>query len=399
MRQPLTTLAAAVALALASTAAAGPIDDLIAGTKVNLDLRYRLESVEQDGFADDALASTLRARLGAQSGAYQGFSVYADFEVIGTVGANDYNSTANGLTQYPTIADPTGSEFNQGYLQWKDADWQVRYGRQRFTLDNHRFIGNVGFRQNEQTFDAFTAVVKLGAGTVTGAWLENANRIFGEDHPNPLSANTPLEAAVLHYGLPLGGGKLSAYAHFFEFEAQPLNSHQNLGVRWAGDAEGLIGSGKVRYAFEYAMQDSYKDGAATIDQDYSLAEVGYGLDALGFRVGLETLGGDGTRGFQTPFATLHAFNGWADRFLTTPVNGLVDMYFKGDWKQGAWSAVFAAHDFSGDANDANYGREFDLGAYYALDARTTLKLEYADYDAETFGADVRIVWLTAEFKY
>jgi hypothetical protein len=399
MRTRLPALAATASLVLAAGAAAGPIDDLIAGAKVNLDLRYRLESVQQDGFTEDALASTLRARFGAASGSYEGFSLYADFEVIGTVGADDYNSSANGLTQFPTIADPTGSELNQAFLQWKEGDWQVRYGRQRFTLDNHRFIGNVGFRQNEQTFDALSGVWTLGKGALTGAWIENANRIFGEDHPNPLSANTPLEAAVLHYGAPLAGGRLSAYAHFFEFEAQPASSHQNLGLRFAGEADGVIGGGTLRYAVEYAMQDAYADGAATIDQDYALAEVGYLADGLGFRVGLESLGGDGTRGFQTPFATLHAFNGWADRFLTTPADGLVDLYFKGDWKQGPWTAVFAAHDFSADATDADYGREFDLGVHYAYDARTTLKLEFADYTAETFAADTRIFWLTAEFKY
>lgn len=400
----ITTLMAALPLALALDAAAGPIDDLIAGTKVDLDLRYRLESVDQDGFTEDALASTLRARLGATSGSHAGFSLRADFEVIGTVGSDDYNSTANGKVQYPTVADPTGSELNQAFVQWQEGDWQVRYGRQRFVLDNQRFVGNVGFRQNEQTFDGATAVWALGKGALTGAWIENANRIFGEDHPVPTSANTPLEAAILHYGLPLAGGRLSAYAHFFEYEVQPLNSHQNLGVRFAGEAAGLIGAGKVRYAFEYAMQDRYADGAATIDQDYALAEVGYADElfegwTIGGRLGQETLGGDGTRGFQTPFATLHAFNGWADRFLTTPTSGLVDLYAKADCKHGAWSGVVAVHDFTADTTGADLGQEFDLGVTYAYDARTTLKFEYAEYAAEGFGADTRIVWLTAEYRY
>jgi hypothetical protein len=402
--RPLPLATALLPLLVATTAAAGPIDDLVAGTKVSLDLRYRLETVSQDGFAEDAIASTLRARLGATSGSHRGVSLYADFEVIGTVGPDDYNSTTNGLTQFPQVSDPTGSELNQAYLQWKEGDWQVRYGRQRFVLDNHRFIGNVGFRQNEQTFDGLTGATKLGEGTITGAWLENANRIFGEANPNPLLANTPLEAAVLHYGLPLWGGKLSAYAHFFEYEQLPLSSHQNLGVRFAGEAAGLIGEGKLRYAFEFAQQDSYADGAATIDQDYLLAEAGYVDDffdgkTIGVRFGLETLGGDGVRGFQTPFATLHAFNGWADRFLTTPVNGLVDAYAKADCKHGAWTALIALHDFSADATSTQYGQEFDLGVHYAHDARTTLKLEYADYSAESFATDTRILWLSAEYKY
>jgi len=384
--------------ALAATASAGTVDDLVAGAKLSLDLRYRIEAVDQVGFAEQALASTLRARLGGSSGSAGGFSLHGDFEVIGAVGVDDYNSTANGLTQFPVIADPTGSELNQAFLQWKGAAGQLRYGRQRFVLDNHRFIGNVGFRQNEQTFDATTAALKLGRATLTGAWIWNADRIFGEDHPNPLSANTPLQAPVLHLGLPLGKGKLSLYAHAFEFEAQPANSHSNVGLRWANDPAGAGADRGLRYAFEFAQQDAYADGAATIDQDYALAELGWGGQVFGVRAGVETLGGDGVRGFQTPFATLHAFNGWADRFLSTPADGLVDAYLTLDLRRGGWSVVLTGHDFSADFVDAKYGRELDLGIFYAASARTTFKFEYADYAAETFATDTRIVWLTAEFK-
>ncbi|MEI8045213.1 MAG: hypothetical protein WCL11_27625, partial [Verrucomicrobiota bacterium] len=53
-----------------------------------------------------------------------------------------------------------------------------------------------------------------------------------------------------------------------------------------------------------------------------------GQASLSGLVGYEVLEGNGTIGFATPLATLHAFNGWADMFLSTPANGLKDFYLK-----------------------------------------------------------------------
>ena len=48
------------------------------------------------------------------------------------------------------------------------------------------------------------------------------------------------------------------------------------------------------------------------------------------KIAQEVLGSDkeGTamQGFQTPYATKHAFNGWVDMFLNTPTGGLDDRY-------------------------------------------------------------------------
>ena len=51
------------------------------------------------------------------------------------------------------------------------------------------------------------------------------------------------------------------------------------------------------------------------------------MEAKGWRIGggYEVLGADdgaALTSFQTPLATLHKFQGWADKFLTTPPNGI-----------------------------------------------------------------------------
>jgi hypothetical protein len=88
--------------------------------KIDVDLRYRYEHVEQKGFDEDAHASTLRLGLRFGFGAYYGFSAYVDFEVLGAIVADDYNSTANGKDE----------ELNQAYLAYSaPKKTVVRLGR------------------------------------------------------------------------------------------------------------------------------------------------------------------------------------------------------------------------------------------------------------------------------
>src|SRR3546814_7821694 len=65
--------------------------------------------------------------------------------------------------------------------------------------------------------------------------------------------------------------------------------------------------------------------------DFVTAELGLDVAAFKLTGGYELLGSDGGAtgiaggfAFQTPFATLHKFNGWADKFLTTPGTGIQD---------------------------------------------------------------------------
>lgn len=114
---------------------------------VNLNLRG--ESVDQDGFSRDAFALTLRTVLGYETARYGGWAILVEAEDVSAVGDAAYNSTINGNTDRPVIADPDGTEVNQAYLSYVGIeDTTVRLGRQRIKLDNDRFIGNVGWRQN-----------------------------------------------------------------------------------------------------------------------------------------------------------------------------------------------------------------------------------------------------------
>src|SRR5581483_10255303 len=137
--------------------AASPLLDAIAAGRPVIDLRARYENVGDNSKpVQTGEAGTLRARLGYETGAWNGLSVQADFDQLWLLGG-DYNSTRNGKTTLPIIADPALTALNRLQLTYaSDFDTKFVLGRQRLLIGNQRFIGNSGWRQHEQTFDALS---------------------------------------------------------------------------------------------------------------------------------------------------------------------------------------------------------------------------------------------------
>ena len=387
--QLLASLIAAV-FSGAGTASVAPVES------VDGDFRYRVESVRQDGFAEDALASTLRVRIGLRSKDWHGLHAYAGFEEIRAVGDDRYNSTANGRTQFPVVADPGDTELDQAWLGWSGAGLTLRAGRQRINLDNQRFVGAVGFRQNQQTFDGGSAQMKLGNSTLFYARLTNANRVFGEHHPAPASADLNLNAHLVNYAWGLGPVTAVAYAYLLELENAPAASHRDFGLRVTGAAPLGEGPWCLPFAAEYARQSDHADAPDTVDADYGLVELGLSRESSAAKLGYEVLGGDGTYGFSTPLATLHAFNGWADRFLVTPAAGLRDRYALVSHAIGPYDGALIYHDFVSDIGAVDFGTEWNAAVGKKICPHSSVRIEYADYRAESFGVDTRIVWFTLQ---
>ncbi len=174
------------------------IRDLVLKGKPILDLRYRFEFVDQDNLTEDAKAHTVRTRAGFETGRFHGLGAGADLEWIESVGSERFNSTVNGRTQFPVVADPNDVALNQLYFLSEGTipETRLKVGRQRIIWDDARFIGNVGFRQNEQTFDALRVGTTYLPDTDIGyTYLEEVHRIFGRDH-----AAGRLEMVIAHPG-------------------------------------------------------------------------------------------------------------------------------------------------------------------------------------------------------
>jgi hypothetical protein len=396
------SLVSLVAFLAVSASASEPssLQSALAATRPTLDARYRHESVDDDVYARDAQADTLRVRLGLKSGTWRALQAFAELEHVEALGNERYDSSANGRTEYPLVADPEATEINQAWLSYAPrAGSAVTLGRQRVVFDNQRHFGNVGFRQNEQTFDAVQAQLALGpATTLRYAWLDEVHRIFGDDHPNPLAAEQDLDAHLVHATRTFALGALAGYAYIVENENLPATSARTLGLRWSG-TNPLARDWALTHVLELARQDDHAGGAATIDSEYAFAELGVARGGHALKAGVERLGGDGRSAFQTPFATLHAFNGWADRFLVTPRDGLLDRYVSLGGKLGACDYAVVAHDFDADRGSADYGREWDASLRRGFGPRVELELKAARYDAERHSSDVTKLWLALTLRY
>lgn len=362
--------------------------------------RLRGESVDDQAFAKQADAMTLRLRLGYRTPVKSAWSGLVEIETTTHLFGERFNSTANGHATYPTIADPDNSELNQLYLAYAPTTAsRLTIGRQRINHDNQRFFGASGWRQNEQTFDALEVQHRFGNGLLLRYdYLDRVQRVFGADNPTPSLARWQLDAHLLSLSHGWGPGTLTGYAHFIDNQTLPLTSHRNLGLRYAAKRENPDGFGWLA-TVEYATQHRYADGSASIDANYHLLEGGLLWRANTFKAGMEQLGGNGAYAFQTPYATLHAFNGWADRFLTTPVNGLQDSYLGWTRKFAAITANVAWHDFRSTHDSIHYGQEWDASVGWAFAPKWNATAKIADFRKKDIGADVKKLWLSVEYVY
>jgi hypothetical protein len=297
------------------------------------------------------------------------------------------------MTAFPVIADPDATELNQAYLSY--SGWPatlLKLGNQRIKLDNDRFVGNVGWRQNEQTFDAFSVVNKtLPETTLTYAYLNKVNTIT--------DSSTDIKAHLLnaaYAGLPLG--TLVGYGYLLEYPDSPATSTKTFGVRFSGKT--AVNTGwKLLYAAEYATQSDYREGSAAIDADYSLLELGVEVRGVTAQLGYELLGDDSAFGFQTPLATKHAFNGWADKFLVTPANGLEDIYLSFGTALAGAKIALVYHDYAADRGGAEYGSEWNTQIAKPFGKHYTLGAKYASYDADAFATDTDKFWIWGEVRF
>jgi len=403
-----TAPAGLLSVVIAATAipaqAADSFGEMFTKGKAGVAFRYRLENVYQDNFSFDATASTLRTRLNFKSGSRNGFGFFVEGDYVMTVGWDDYNAGAGSTpdkTQYPVVADPEGADLNQAYIQWQsDEGYLLRGGRERIIYDNARFVGNVGWRQNEQTYDGVYFQRKAGGFDFQGAWVGRVNRIFGRDVPaGRHENNTWLINGSKEW---TNVGKLVAYYYDIDNKDVASFSTRSYGIRFAGNRKGE----KITFGYtaELARQNDAHNNAVDYSANYYRFDASIGTPLFTGYIGYESLGGDDTRSgamFRTPLATLHAFNGWADRFLVTPAAGLDDAFLgiKGKVGIASWNVLY--HDFQAESGNAKYGQELDasIGAKIAKNYGVLFKVAWFEAEPASAYSDTTKLWiqLTANF--
>jgi hypothetical protein len=275
----------------------------------------------------------------------------------------------------------------------------LTFGRQRIVHDDQRFVGNVGWRQHEQTFDGLRAQWGSPKIKTDLTYAAQVNRVFGPDSPQ---GKWEGDVVLANFAYTLPVGTLTLFDYYLDIEGVASASSNTVGVKLLGSKP--IGKMTGTYALAFAQQAEAGANAVDLDADYELVEGGLTFAKVGVALGLEVLGGDGVAAFSTPLATLHAFQGWGDKFLATPAAGIEDAYVRLSYplgKRGRFANVAATavfHDYKADVGSAHFGEELNL-QFVARTERMALTAKYADYRADGLFTDTEKVWVSVDYSF
>jgi len=379
-----------------------------------LDIRTRFEYREQDGF-DASTAFTSRARVGLKTKDFSGFSAFVEAEATFAIG-DDYRSNPVGgnTSTTPSVAgntvigDPRNLELNRAWVQYKKDGILAKVGRQRIIRNNAAFIGNVGWRQNEQTYDAIQLAYSSDDFNISYVYSDRVQRIFGSDANDAAFSGDgpPLrdfegEFHFLDATYNAGGGTVGGYVYLIDVE-----NNNNVGE---SNTIGAFYKGNGIHA-EFAYQDGESSLASGGDYDALYGHLIYTkkVDKSSFSVGVEYL----EENFKTPFATVHAFNGFADAFILHRIgltnsggayDGLTDFYV--GYTQGGlpWNMTFKGfvHYFMDDSMSTTYGWEADavLIKPFSKNLKGILKAAYFDADDDGPFSDIKQVSVELNYTF
>lgn len=423
--------------------------------------RWRYEYVNQEGYQsstpgaerlDTGEAVTLRSLIGWKTAPFHGVSLAA--QLIDVHAFNDaYNDKRDNVSEpgkhaYPYIVDPGYTDINQLFLDWTGvAHTSLRLGRQQVNLDNVRFVGDIGFRQNMQVFDGLSVVnksiddieifaahfskvrqitTKLRDGNIdilnlkyklsATESLTGYGYLIDMENLGQNGGNVFALSSVAQGGNGLGGSSDSPASAANNQPALTDASSKTFGVRLNG-AHRLNPHWQALYTAEYARQSDYRGGNGYIDAHYMKLGGGAAYDAWSIRVDQERLSSnDGKYAFQTPLGTNHLFQGWADVFLTTPRQGIKDTFvtLAGNLAQAKLYVEY--HVFTADEKFQSlgklgdkYGNELDLSVSYPFNKALLAKVEYAKFrESDVYGStlwnasrkgDKEIIWLTGIYTF
>ena len=371
--------------------------------QIKLNLRYRYEYADTKGTPPQpAHANTFRLRIGYLTPEFHGLQGFAEYETL-YAAQNDYNGVSSGDKRFHVIADPADKhELNQLWITYKGIpDTEIKGGRQRIILDDSRFIGNVGWRQMEQTYDSVmvtnTSIPNL---TVIGGYIGRVKNI--------VSRQDNLEAPFANVSYTFGDyATATAYGYWLKFvddKARFGLSNRTYGIALNGSPKVSDGV-KLHYTAEYSYQEDHGNNPVSYEAHrYNLMA---GVTAFGItaKAAVESLGSDDNKkGFITPLGTNHKFQGWADRFLATPAIGVRDINFTLSTKLMGAKLAFVYHNFQDDGGDVDFGNEYDFLVVKKFGKHYHVLAKYAYYVGDdnapgAFKNDTQKIWLEAGVNF
>ncbi|ADN09290.1 hypothetical protein [Sulfurimonas autotrophica] len=388
--------------------------NILDNMKLKGEIRPRYENVDDGNTATaNANAYTARTKLSVTADllGVDGLTATIGGISVNNFGSHEYNdgttSYTDGTKPYSKVVDPQDAMISNAAINYKVGDTLLHAGRGQVNLDNQRFIGTVGWRQLERSYDSvFVANNSIKNLSVLAAWVYGFAGVSGT---TTADTNTVLLHAVYNVMPEL---KVTAYDYMI------ANTHDTYGLALTGNVK--LDMAKLNYRAEYASQNdaTMEKGTQTpttgkADAYYYNLDLGANVNGILAGVNYEFLSGANASGsetaFSTPLATGHKFNGWADMFLGTPSGGLKDFNVRlGYTAKGLGKLLAVYHDFTADTTTGlgtdDLGSEFDAVYTNKIPGVNNLTglLKYADYSKGTatgYTNDVQKIWVGLDYKF
>jgi len=355
--------------------------------------------------------TTMQTRVNVKALVDDNASAFVQIQDVRTWGGENATTAPPSITQ--TGTSTSGQlDLHQAYLKLNnvlDSGISLKIGRQEMIFDEHRLIGNIGWIQQGQSFDAVRGSMALGALDLTAFY---ARTVAMDTHPtlgNTVQGNATFESSFsgvrLTYKL---GGKGDRITPYFYYALNPSRTGAGVdntpdiakNIKYVG-AYFLKHFGGIRFRFDGAYETGKKSQTVDIRAYMLTAALGTKLDiGSGANVTLwfdYLSGDDGTdatkvKTFTTPYATNHAYYGHMDNYLNNPSQGLMDAAIK-FWVKPTPKLKFVVHGHlfrSAKSTTANtskdLGQEIDTQLHYPLARNTKLVLGYSHYFAANVNA-------------
>ena len=410
--------------------------NILDNIKLKGQIRPRFESVD-DGKATTANASayTVRTKLTATADllGVDGLSATIGIISVNNLGSHEYNAgdgkvyTDGSGKAYSTVVDPQKAMISNAEINYSIDKTTAHVGRSQINLDNQRFIGTVGWRQFERSYDSvFVANNSVKNLSLLAAWVYGIQGVGSKPLPyqGPFSENTyDTNSVILHVAYKVMPElKVTAYDYMI------AGAHDTYGIALTGKVK--TDMAKLSYRAEYALQ---KDSTMEIHNSNGKADASYynldlGVNVNGILAGVNyeflsgTTGTDGKTNFNPALGTNHKFNGWADVFYvgnSGPLGGLKDFNVRlGYTAKGLGKLLAVYHTFTADktmgTNGGTISTSDDLGS--EIDIVYTNKipgvnnltglLKYADYSGGTvndgiqnYTNDIQKIWVGLDYKF
>ena len=383
--------------------------------------RYETAQVSQNN-KDRANAFTARTHISVTGGllGVEGLTATVGLQGVNNFGYTEYApAKTNGTKKYDVIADNQGAMLSEASVDYTMGKTALHAGRSQVNLDNQRFIGTVGWRQMERSYDTiYAADNSVKNLSLLAAYVYGFAGVTGTE-------TTGTNSILLHAAYTVMPElKITAYDYMLAVGKQGVDS----------DTYGLALTGKVNagaklsYRAEYAVQKDPTMELGTknlkADADYYNLDLGANISGVLAGVNYELL--SGANGSKTTFkptlGTNHKFNGWADVFYVsaTPSGGLKDANVRLGYKAKGFGKVLAVyHNFTADEKMAaattgttdDLGSEIDVVYANAIPGFKNLKglVKYASYSkgkaAEpagtkaTWNHDKSVGWIQLDYKF